>query len=173
MGINKFSLYSEFESKYDLFLAALDKYRREVADDFLSVLATVSGLAGLRAFFDAFLRRACVKGEWRGCLLANTVFELAPRDQEAVFRSADFFAKLQGAFRRHLRFARERGEIPPEADVETMVHRLSAFLLGLNTMGKILPDRDALLRLCEAELATLTVAPPPPEHVFPSAMTAV
>ena len=40
MGINRFSLYSTFKSKHNLFVAALDAYHNQVAIPFFDRLAT-------------------------------------------------------------------------------------------------------------------------------------
>ena len=56
LGINRVSLYREFGSKHDLFLAALDKYCDEVMSSGLAVLTSSSdGLASIRRFFEMTL----------------------------------------------------------------------------------------------------------------------
>ena len=59
LGINRVSLYREFGSKHDLFLAALDNYRDEVMSSGLALLTSSSdGLASIRRFFEMTLEPA-------------------------------------------------------------------------------------------------------------------
>ena len=52
MGINRFSLYSTFGSKHQLFVAALERYRDTIVADLVGELEqSAAGLAAIRQFF--------------------------------------------------------------------------------------------------------------------------
>ena len=66
LGINRVSLYREFGSKHDLFLATLDNYSDEVISSGLALLTSSSdGLASIRRFFE-MTHGAWARGAWWG-----------------------------------------------------------------------------------------------------------
>src|SRR5215831_3253346 len=52
MGINRFSLYSTFGGKHQLFVAALERYRETIVADLVGALEqSAAGRAAIRHFF--------------------------------------------------------------------------------------------------------------------------
>ena len=85
--VQRYGLYSSFESKHGIFLAVLDHYHETVITRNLSGLeVNGAGLAEVRAFFDWLLRIVLAPGPSKGCLLCNTGIEVAPVDAEAATR---------------------------------------------------------------------------------------
>lgn len=52
-----------------------------------------------------------------------------------------------------LKAAVARGELPPDADITATALALKTFLVGLNSMAKVLPKRSALWPAARATLA--------------------
>src|SRR5262245_26615439 len=81
LGVNRQSLYDTFGGKEDLFLAALDRYRTLQGGPVRQLLEREGpALEVLREFFSKFLDRLC-DGASKGCFMANTITELAGRDE--------------------------------------------------------------------------------------------
>ena len=56
MGINQFSIYSSFESKLNLFIQSLRKYRQQVRAGLLKILIESDGsLNDIREFMNRFV----------------------------------------------------------------------------------------------------------------------
>jgi TetR/AcrR family transcriptional repressor of nem operon len=162
MALNSGSLYGAFGDKRALFLAALDRYidtvSREAAEQ---ITGAPSGLAGIRAFFD-FLIDAMQSGKRRwGCLVTNSVAELACRDPEIAAKAKLQLTRLERSFSAALERARSAGEIAPDIGVETATF-LVCVVQGLNILAKTGPSRDTLQRVVEVALKGLGT--PPERH---------
>jgi AcrR family transcriptional regulator len=149
-GLNRSSLYLAFGTKRGLFDEALGAYLSSFCDPRLSGMeADAAGLddaeaffAGLAAFFRNDPRRTR-----RGCLMVNTIAELASRDTAAMTASRAFRDRLREAFTHCLRGAAAAGEV----DADTIPPR--ARVLAAGTLGVWLSARmdpiDAA-ELCDA-----------------------
>ena len=144
LSINRVSLYREFGSKHDLFLAALDHYCDEVMSSGLELLTSSSdGLASIRRFFEMTLE-ALEEGNWRSCLMSNSASELARHDRDTARRAEQNAARVDGAFLSALTRARGLGELASDADLPSLAQYLTTLQLGLGLMGKATADRTRL-----------------------------
>ncbi len=81
MGLSRSSFYGAFGSKHDVLLAAVERYVDRIFTSFQAIAAAEpDALAAVRAIVDAAANPR--PGE-QGCLLVNSIAELAP-DDEAV-----------------------------------------------------------------------------------------
>lgn len=91
-GINRGSLYSAFDGKRSLYIAALEHFDRIYRSDFLTNLAVkYPPRDAIVVAFDAAARSDGSDGEPGGCFLVNTALELSPHDPDiAVLVQASF-----------------------------------------------------------------------------------
>ena len=81
LGVNRFSLYAEFENKQKLFNATLERYEQKVVERKFSPLeASDAGIKELRTLLDFFASAINGPTAGRGCLLCNTAVEFGPED---------------------------------------------------------------------------------------------
>jgi AcrR family transcriptional regulator len=149
-GLNRSSLYHEFGSKHALLDTALSCYAEEVVAPLLADLhGPAASLETVVAFFArlAALFRSAARPATHGCLLVNTVAELAARDERVRAAGADYHRRLRGAFGAALANAGRLGEIDA-GTVETRAELLSALLLGAWLTVRV--DADAAQDLCRA-----------------------
>ena len=143
MDINKFSLYSAFGGKRELFLAALERYSSQVVTTLLSSLETREpGLDEVRAYFEAIVDGATHVQECRGCLMTNTGVELAVEDAEVRRIVRKHQARLKRAFRRALDRAVERGELLPRASTDLLARHLVAVSQAIALDARTRPRPD-------------------------------
>ncbi len=155
LGINRVSLYREFGSKHDLFLAALDNYRDEVMSSGLALLTSSSdGLASIQRFFEMTLE-ALEEGNWRSCLMSNSASELARHDRDTARRTEQNVARVEGAFLSALTRARGLGELASDADLPSFAQYLTTLQLGLGLMGKATADPTRLRNTVDVVLQHL------------------
>jgi TetR/AcrR family transcriptional regulator, transcriptional repressor for nem operon len=85
-GTNRHSIYAEFGGKRELFAACLASYAGCVVDPaFRQVEQPGAGLDAIAEFFETQIRRGEAAGlPGAGCLMANTMSEVAPHDP-AIF----------------------------------------------------------------------------------------
>lgn len=79
-SVSRHGIYAEFDGKHELFLACLKLYQEEVVTPaFARVESTDAGLPEISEYFEFQIRRAELSGlPGPGCLVANTLTELAP-----------------------------------------------------------------------------------------------
>jgi TetR/AcrR family transcriptional repressor of nem operon len=156
LGLGRQSLYNTFGDKHALFLKALDRYRREVAETGLARLtAPNAGLDAIRAFLHWGVESLTAPGSRRGCLVTNTISERASQDPDALLRCNQSRDVLERSFRRALVHAKERGELPECLDVEATATLLVVHNYGLNVMAKTGATAAELHATVEALLAGL------------------
>jgi TetR/AcrR family transcriptional repressor of nem operon len=139
-GLNRSSLYLAFGSKRALFELSVDRYTEEVIDRLVCGMETASaGVPEVVAFFSGL--RAMLSRDMeshRGCLMVNTIAELAGRDETATHRAVAFRDRLRRAFAQALEGAAKRGELDG-ATIRRRAWALAAITLGAWLTARIDP----------------------------------
>ena len=145
MGINRFSLYSTFGDKHQLFLAALARYRDKVVARLVDELErSDAGLAAIRQFFTRLIDSFASAQGWRGCLITNTAVELAPHDPHAASTVQAHVVRLEEAFSRVLLQAQQTHALAATHSCRNLARFLTGSALGLGVLAKTTPGRQAL-----------------------------
>jgi TetR/AcrR family transcriptional repressor of nem operon len=162
MDLNPGSLYGAFGDKRALFLAVLDRYMDTVSRRAIDCIGGApSGMLGIRAFF-ANLVTAMTDGKRRwGCLVTNSIAELALRDAEIAAKARLHLARVETAFAGALARARQEGELAPGIGPESAAY-LVCVLQGLNVLAKTKPGREALQGIVDTALKNLAPSVPTP-----------
>jgi TetR/AcrR family transcriptional regulator, transcriptional repressor for nem operon len=159
MGLFPGSVYGTYGDKRQLFLSAIDRYMATVSAEAVELLGRdASGLVSLRRYFDRLVD-GIVDGKRRwGCLMTNSIVELAQREPEVAAKVEVNLARLETAFAGAIARARQAGEIPADTSLEA-----AAFLVctvqGLNVLAKTRPSRARLDFIAATALAALTHPP--------------
>jgi AcrR family transcriptional regulator len=145
-GLNRSSLYAEFGSKRQLFEAALECYADRVIANLLAALDD-DDAAGLDAIAGLFWRLGemfrCDTGlSTRGCLMVNSIAELAARDQGVRVHAAAYRDRLRARFGAALARAAEQGDFEA-GPVEARSHLLASALMGVWLSVRIDPSDAA------------------------------
>jgi TetR/AcrR family transcriptional regulator, transcriptional repressor for nem operon len=102
--VSRHGLYGAFGGKDELFVACLEAYSRDVVTPaFARVEAPGATLAAVADYFEYQISQA-EPSSWPppGCLMANTMTELAPHDATARAKVAGHNARLHSGFRNAL-----------------------------------------------------------------------
>ncbi len=136
MGISRSSFYAAFVDKRSLFAECLDLFAQRTHTILDQARASHPPVAALRSFFErTFVRANQAQAGW-GCMLVNTVVELAGVDDDLSQHASRHLSGVQAAFQRCL------------ADAGYDPHRsteLGAFLMVFNE-GMRVSSRRALPR---------------------------
>jgi TetR/AcrR family transcriptional repressor of nem operon len=156
MGINRGSFYDTFGDKRSLFLAAIDRYNAT----FLSNLRTALGAPGsakeaISNTIRDLAARAAVDAQRRGCLVTNSVVELAPHDSEAAGRAASCLEQMEAVFLDALVRAREQGELSERHEPEALARFLISSYQGMRVMSKIHKGQSSLGDIVHVVIASL------------------
>jgi TetR/AcrR family transcriptional repressor of nem operon len=159
MGIGRGSLYNAFNDKHDLFLGALDRYRRERHEQLEHALSSEGpARSAIEAVFRQSIDRLWGDPGRRGCLLVNSTAELAANDPAVAARARETLERFIGAFRRALERGKLDGSIAAQIDLEATSRFLATTFLALRllaTFGSRAVARD----LVEGTLRQLDVRP--------------
>ena len=131
MGINRFSIYSTFHSKQQLFLAALDRYEEHIGAGMRERLtAGEAGLPAIKRLFQG-LTALAEQGNRMGCFMCNCVIERSLVDPDTAGRVTDHFDRLEEALHAVLQNARKKGEITGKRNLRDCARYLIVTLQGL------------------------------------------
>jgi len=155
MGIKRGSIYNTFGDKLSLFIAALEFYSEEVNFKRLQMLEVDgSPIENINKFFEAIANIPPEK-KTRGCLISNTVVELAPHDAKVAETLRPILKRMQKAFLNCLNKAVEMGELPKDTDTKALASFLATSTHGLIVTGKSAPDPTEVKRVIDVILSTL------------------
>jgi TetR/AcrR family transcriptional regulator, transcriptional repressor for nem operon len=162
-GLNRSSLYQEFGSKSRLFEAALECYADQVIAGLLSGLqdGAEPGLAAVAVLFrqvgELFRSNEAISA--RGCLMVNSIAELAAHEARVRGRAAAYRDRLRADFGAALARAAADGQIDP-GTVESRARLLASALMGAWMSARIDPaDAAGLCATLAAEAESWRIAP--------------
>jgi TetR/AcrR family transcriptional repressor of nem operon len=176
-GLNRSSLYLAFGAKRGLFDAALDDYVESFIGPRVGAMEGASpGLPEVVGFFSGIKAYLLEDPDlsWRGCLMVNTIAELAGRDPEATLRGIAFRDQLRRAFTLALEGASVDGD-GAQAAIRQRALMLTAATFGVWLTARLDPLDAA--ELCDAITAEVnswgaperSVAGPVPPSASPPA----
>ena len=140
MGIGRSSFYAAFTDKRSLFIECLDLWAARSLELLQRDRAELPPLDALQSFFErSFIGGRSAKANW-GCMLVNTVLEMADVDDELAARASDRLVEMQRIFQACLQDA---GAAPERA--EELAAMLMLFNEGIRVSSRRrLPDAQHL-----------------------------
>lgn len=159
MEIQRSSLYNSFGSREAIFIEALSRYAALAPDRPLFRVKPGERVARVLA---SVMRDICrvraADAEGRGCLVCNSIAELAGVEESLgplIERSVRGMAAVVGQL---LRQADQQGEFTPPGGAKAAADTFVAFLIGLNTVSKVIRDEDQLWAMAAQFLRGLGIA---------------
>jgi len=129
-GISASQLYHYFSDKKALVHAVVTHQTEAVIAAQSSMLAQLDSIEGLEAWRDAVVEMQQRERCQGGCPIGTLSSELADIDPDARAMLAAGFSRWEDAIRRGLRAMQERGELNPDADVESLALATLAAVQG-------------------------------------------
>ncbi len=123
LGISRSSLYAAYGDKRALFVDCLDLFAERTRQVLLKAGQERPALNALQFFFERHLNGPGRGKASLGCLLVNTVLEMAGVDDDLADRASRHLADIQDLFEQ---FLRQAGCVPDKA------RELAAMLMLLN-----------------------------------------
>jgi TetR/AcrR family transcriptional repressor of nem operon len=156
MGINRGSIYNTFGDKAGLFDVAISRYQIYAPSQrLLNNANTGSPREEIVFFFDTLLdRHNCSEGQ-RGCLITNSIAELANRRGETADHFQAHFRKLEDALHTLIKRGQETGEITPWREARALSRSLLASAQGLTVVSKVNPGQETLSDIATMALSLL------------------
>ncbi|MCA2224268.1 TetR/AcrR family transcriptional regulator [Nonomuraea aurantiaca] len=153
-GLGRSSIYNTFKSKHDLFDKAL---RRYMDSKTASLMELLEGELPVREKVRALLWQAVdvETGDPVGCLVVNSLVELAPRDPEVAEQLRRDGERRLGALRAAFELGQSRGELEADRDPAALAHFVVAAISGMRVMARGGSDREALESVAKTTLDAL------------------
>lgn len=111
-GLAVSSVYAAFGSKRGLFEAALARYETHMNHGLARLERGTSGIDDIIWFVEWVRSGLQASTRPSGCLMVNTMVELAPRDLELAATTARYRDRIRNALHSAMRRAARRGEVP-------------------------------------------------------------
>ncbi|MEM1310882.1 MAG: TetR/AcrR family transcriptional regulator [Cyanobacteria bacterium P01_H01_bin.153] len=156
MGIHRGSLYDTFQDKRQLFLRAIAHYHHTVVESAIAHLkARGAGREAIEWHFKNLAERALESSPQRGCLVTNTLVELAAQDPEIATILKKGLQQVEDAFFQALVRAQDQGEIAADKDLRALAHYLTSSLQGIRVMSQVDTEPDSLRQTAQLVLSAL------------------
>lgn len=145
--VSRGGIYSDFGGKLELFRACMELYQdRVVTPAFARVEEDGAKLDAIEAFFEHHISRIAASGRRSpGCLVANTMTELGPHDDDVLSLVQAHNDRLEKGFLRALVNEAEADGTANEAELRPLAALLVASGHGLFSYSRTVSDA-ALLR---------------------------
>lgn len=151
-GLHKGSLYQAFGDKHQLFLKSLKYYMEQ---SFKEVAASAyfhdSPMKNLRSLLSEITEK-CIKGE--GCMVINSLVEMAPHDQEVKQMIDQSYAMKQRFLTDLIDRAQRDGEITIKQEPDRLAAVLMVTLAGLAATVKGFSNTDHVSYVLEDVLSS-------------------
>ena len=156
MDLNRGSLYDTFGDKRRLFQKVVDRYCTTFVRPMFSVLEQPGPtLPTLRRFINDMIAGALADPQRRGCLISNTVMELAPHELEIAGTLRQALKLAEDTFFKALARAKLQGELSSEKDPRALARFLTTMMQGTIVMIKAGTPADVVEQTAETALSIL------------------
>ena len=158
MGIARSSFYSSFGDKRSLFLECLERF----GDRTLTILTDAADaqppLAAIRHFFQSTTQATSAQRLAHGCLMVNSVLELAEVDPGLKAAAQGQLDRIQNTFELLLAEAIEAGELETSHTAGELAEVLMTLNLGIRVQSRKLENPETVARNINTSLALLGIA---------------
>jgi TetR/AcrR family transcriptional repressor of nem operon len=155
-GVGRGSLYAAFGDKDGLYLAAVQRYRRDYAEPLLELLGTGAPARTLiRQTLDGLVDEILRDGEQQACLIVSASVDRFHGDARVAQCIRATTDGLEDALTRVVADGQDRGELTSSQDPRDLARFLLATIHGLRVTGAINPDRRWLTSVVEVAIAAL------------------
>lgn len=144
-GINRASIYAAYTNKHNLFMESLRHYDRIYRQQFLERVARENEpKEAILAAFKVAAKQCESSKTPVGCLLVNTVLELAPHDADVhAFVNASL-REVENFFASMINAAQRDGSVRIGLDARQTAQALLGLFLGLRVLAQSKSHRAAL-----------------------------
>jgi TetR/AcrR family transcriptional repressor of nem operon len=131
-GLNRFSLYSEFDGKEGLFCEALDQYLMMARAVYTQQLAkTPRHVNNIYQYFASI----DFGDDYHGCMMVNTLNNRHGVPEKAFEMVSDFIKWVRGLYLENLQAEVTQGRISATSPIESWCDLLISFDVGLSISG--------------------------------------
>lgn len=155
MGMGSGSFYNAFKGgKKELFRKAINQ-RRDAFKEFETALNQSNAPLELIKDFFRSMARADRETHLQGCIIVNTVVEMASLDKDLEEEAVAILKEVEHLYTKAIRRAQKDGTMKNQTDPVILGRYLVTLWNGLNVTRRMYPDNKILLKQIEMQLEIL------------------
>lgn len=156
MGIGSGSFYNAFKGgKKELFQKAIN-LRREAFNQFkVAVSQSDNPIELIKDFFRS-MAKADKQTHLQGCIIVNTVVEMASLDKELEKEAVNILKEVEQMYTAIIEKAQKNGTIKNQTDPVVLGRYLITLWNGLNVTRRMYPDNKILLKQIDMQLEIIS-----------------
>jgi TetR/AcrR family transcriptional repressor of nem operon len=158
MGIARSSFYAAFHTKRELFTQCLELFGDRTLAIVEEAAPRLPPTALPRAFFEATLLGVSQSRARQGCMMVNTVLELANVDPELNQLATQKLGAIETAFALAFQRAQQNGELETTRNPQQLANLVMTINLGLRVQSRQNLSQKALKPIIENSLSMLGLA---------------
>ena len=158
MGIARSSFYASFGTKRTLFTECLELFGDRTLAIVEEDTRRLPAIALPRAFYEATLLEVSPRRTKQGCMLVNTVLELAAVDPELNQLAAHKLSAIENAFALAFRQAQRKRELETTHSPEELAKLVMIINFGLRVQSRLNQPQQALKPIIRNSLSMLGLA---------------
>jgi AcrR family transcriptional regulator len=155
-GAGSGSFYNTFKGgKKQVFKEAINQRRLAFAEFKQELEKSDSPIDLIKDFF----RNIALESETshqKGCIIANTVVEMAYIDDELENEAIQILKEVEEMYTKAIQKAQKKGDLKNQIEAPNLGKYLITFWCGLNTLRRMYPDKKILSQQIEMQLAVLS-----------------
>ena len=105
--------------------------------------------------FELLIDQALSNNISKGCLLTNTIAELAPQDEEISKSICEDKLAFEDMYYNYLKYGVDNSQISPYKDLRALAHFIYTLQNGLNVVSKVQQNKAELLKIVSTSLIIL------------------
>lgn len=156
MGMGSGSFYNAFKGgKKELFRKTINQRREALKRFEESVNNSETPVEMIKDFFRS-IAKADMPTHSQGCLIVNTIVEMACLDEEMEEAAVSILKEVEAFYIRTIAKAQEKGTIKNQTDPVILGRYLITLWSGLNVLRRMYPDEAVLRKQIEMQLEIIS-----------------
>jgi len=158
MNIGRSSFYASFGTKRTLFMECLELFGSRTCNRVTKDAVTLHPRALARVFFEATILNVSKRRANHGCMLVNTILELADVDQELSQLATDWLDKIEATFAKAFSDALHKGELGVVTSPTELASQVMTINFGLRVRCRQRQNQKEMIPIVESSLSVLGLA---------------
>ena len=160
MGIGRSSFYAAFTDKRSLFIEALELFSKRTRQMLVNDWEETGSLDAIQRFFYTTLLEVPRARAGRGCMMVNTLLELADVDPELSVLAERKLARIESVFEDCFDQAQQAGDYTRDRSARDLAAHVMVMNQGLRVASRKRVPRSELKRDIDSALSLLGLSVP-------------
>lgn len=156
LGLSRSSIYDTFGDKHQLYIAALEQYRKQAAGGLINMVTqSTNPLQTIQQLFEMLSNDSVNAVCNKGCFMTNSTIELAPHDPQIHKIVKDNMQDIEEAFYNLVKKGQDLGEITNKQDARALARFLFNTISGIRVAAKSGAGKAVYQDIIEVTLSVL------------------